>query len=55
MLIKLAIALLEKTGVISSLEASGIRAGTHVIQAVENVKTYSEPSDFPDQVHKGGV
>ena len=53
--------LLEKSGVISGLEADGIRAGTHVLQAVENVKTYSTndqlnptQSDFPNNARNGG-
>jgi hypothetical protein len=40
--ISLAITLLQKTGVISGLEADGVRAGTHVLQAVNNLKTYPE-------------
>ena len=40
--VSLAITLLEKTGVITSFEADGIKAGTHVIQAVENLKSYAE-------------
>ncbi len=59
--ISLAITLLEKSGVISGLEADGVRAGTHVLQAVENVKTFSDndqlnpsQSDFPDNARNGG-
>lgn len=55
--ISLAISLLEKMGVISGFEADGIRAGTHVLQVLKNVKTYSnndqlnpENSDFPVEV-----
>ena len=50
--ISLAITLLEKSGVLSGIEADGIRAGTHVLQAVSNLKTYDE---YPDQIHKDGV
>jgi hypothetical protein len=53
--ISLAITLLEKSGVISGFEADGVRAGTHVLQAVENVHTFSNndqlhpsQSDFPE-------
>jgi hypothetical protein len=53
--ISLAITLLEKTGAISGLEADGVRAGTHVIEAVQSVKTYSSPSDFPQEFHQDGV
>ena len=59
--ISLAITLLQKSGVISDFEADGIRAGTHVLQAVQNVKTFSNNdqlnpanSDFPSQVHNDG-
>jgi hypothetical protein len=37
--VSLAITILEKTGAISTLQADGVRVGTHVIRAVENLKT----------------
>jgi hypothetical protein len=53
--ISLAITLLQKSGAISAFEADGIKAGTHVLAAVKNVKTYSTndqihpaSSDFPE-------
>ena len=40
--ISLAVTLLEKSGAISEFEADGVRAGTHVLAAVNNLKTYPE-------------
>lgn len=37
--LSLALTILQKTGVINSIEATGIKAGTHVIAAVSNLKT----------------
>lgn len=42
LLINIAILILQKTGVISKLEAYGIKAGTHVLTAVENIQFYQE-------------
>ncbi|MGB9154406.1 MAG: hypothetical protein WCD70_15120 [Alphaproteobacteria bacterium] len=50
--IPLVISILQKTGIISGVEADGIKAGTHVLKAVESVKTYSQPDDFPDAVNQ---
>lgn len=44
----LALSILQKTGVITSLESSGIKAGTHIIKAVENLQT--EETYPPDKV-----
>jgi hypothetical protein len=59
--ISLALSLLQRTGLINAFEADGVRAGTHVLQAVENVKTYStndqlnpSKSDFPDNARNAG-
>ena len=51
----LAIYILQKTGVLNEAEVVGIKAGTHVLQAVESIKTYSAPSDFPDESTRQGV
>jgi len=40
--ISIAVELLKKSGVISPVEAWGIKTGTHVIQAVENIQVYPE-------------
>jgi hypothetical protein len=56
--ISLAVSLLQKTGVINRFEADGIKAGTHVLMAVKNVKVYStndqlNPSDSDFPAEKG--
>ena len=51
--VPLAIALLEKAGIISSTDATLVKAGTHVLQAIESVKTYSASSDFPNSQREG--
>lgn len=53
--ISLVVSILQRTGEINALEANGIKVGSHVIKAVEAVKTYSEPNDFPKEVHANGV
>lgn len=55
LLIKLALAMLQKLGVITGFDAALIKAGTHTIKAIEKIKTYSAPSDFPTEVHSDGV
>ena len=40
--ISVAVSILEKTGCINAAEKFGLKAGTHVIQAVESVQTYDE-------------
>ena len=59
--VSLAITLLEKSGYLAKWQATGIRIGTHVLQVVENTKTYSHndqldpsKSDFPAEVNSGG-
>lgn len=41
---------LQKTGVVNAVEAAGIKAGTHVLQAVENTKVYP---GMPSEDQKG--
>lgn len=48
-LIPVAINILEKSGVINSVEAYGIKAGTHVIQTVESIKTYPDYTGLGDK------
>lgn len=47
--ISLAITLLERAGVISGVEAVGIKAGTHVIQVVENLHTEDSYPEIKNQ------
>lgn len=44
--VPLAIYILQKTGAMNALQAFGLKAGTHVLQVVEKVKTYQE---YPDE------
>lgn len=48
-LFPLALKILNKTGVISDFEESGIKAGTHVLQAVESIKTYPDYTGLGDK------
>jgi hypothetical protein len=58
----LAITLLQKSGLLKSWQADGIRAGQVVLQTINSTKTYSNndqlnpaKSDFPEQIHHNGV
>lgn len=47
--ISLIITVLQKTGAINWLEGLAIRGGLDGLEALKKVKTYSAPSDFPEQ------
>lgn len=48
-LLPLAISILQKSGIITGFEAAGIKAGTHVIQTVESIKTYPDYKGLGDR------
>lgn len=48
LLMKVILAILQKTGVITSLEADALKVGDKVLKAVDDVKVYSAPDDYPN-------
>ena len=47
-LVKLLVAVLEKTGFISHAEKVAVKFGVKVVEEVQDIKTYSDPDkDFP--------
>ena len=46
---------LVKSGVLSEIQAAAVKDVASLITVLKNLKTYSSPSDFPEQVHKNGV
>lgn len=52
--IPVALQILTKLGFINWAERIAIKAGYSVVEAVEGLKTYSAPTDFPKQHDKFG-
>lgn len=45
------IMILEKTGILTKVEASAIKDADSFLKVVSHLKTYSAPSDFPTGVN----
>lgn len=50
--VPLALAILQKTGLVTQADAALVKVGTHVLTAVEGTK-FSQ--SYPEEVHSGGV
>lgn len=46
---------LVKSGVLTGLQAAAITTLKDFVSWIGNLKSYHEPSDFPEQVHANGV
>ena len=48
-----AVNMAKKSGIINGVEASAIKTEHDVVSAMQTLKTYSSPCDFPDQNARG--
>ena len=55
LLFNLLITILQKTGVLTKIEAVAVKDGDNFLRVVDHLKTYSAPSDFPSEIHQNGV
>ncbi len=46
-LLSVALQYLVKSGMLTDIEAAAVKGGDKVLKAIDGIKSYSQPSDFP--------